>query len=177
MGELLLRGVTMLDAYCQTCSGILMEDRSGVRTCVTCELFAERTKEGSRLVAEVPLDTTADGVTPGNSALSEEQPTMRNVVRVTDVDRKNWAERIPPLVGSKESTPSAPTTSATAERVGMQDTPCCFDGCNRALLAIDRKLKWASERIDRSENPSEIREMFALVNEGLNIIRHAKFDR
>lgn len=32
-----------------------MEDRNGVRTCVTCELFAERTKEGSRLVAEVPL--------------------------------------------------------------------------------------------------------------------------
>lgn len=32
-----------------------MEDRNGVRTCVTCELFAERTREGSRLVAEVPL--------------------------------------------------------------------------------------------------------------------------
>ncbi|VDO87816.1 unnamed protein product [Heligmosomoides polygyrus] len=55
MGELLLRGVTMLDAYCQVCNGILMEDRNGVRTCVTCELFAERTREGSRLIAEVPL--------------------------------------------------------------------------------------------------------------------------
>ncbi|KAK6026727.1 Sjogren'S syndrome/scleroderma autoantigen 1 [Ostertagia ostertagi] len=50
MGELLLRGVTMLDAYCQTCSGILMEDRSGVRTCVTCELFAERTFTGWFLI-------------------------------------------------------------------------------------------------------------------------------
>nr|CDJ81911.1 Sjogrens syndrome scleroderma autoantigen 1 domain containing protein [Haemonchus contortus] len=55
MGELLLRGVTMLDAYCHICDGILMEDRNGVRRCVTCELLEEHTKEGSRLVAEVPL--------------------------------------------------------------------------------------------------------------------------
>ncbi|KAK6053893.1 Sjogren'S syndrome/scleroderma autoantigen 1 [Cooperia oncophora] len=151
MGELLLRGVTMLDAYCQICNGILMEDRNGVRTCVTCELFAERTREGSRLVAEV---------------------------RMVDIERKNWAEGNVPVVGSKESTPSAPTTSVPARGpTGIRGVPLSFDGCTAALLAIDRKLKWAGERIDRSENPSEIREMFALVNEGLNIIRHAKVGR
>ncbi|VDL83496.1 unnamed protein product [Nippostrongylus brasiliensis] len=135
MGELLLRGVTMLDAYCQVCNGILMEDRNGVRTCVTCDLYAERTREGSRLVAEVPLDTTSDGVTPGNSLLSsEEQPSPLNV------------------------------------------SVSIFTGCDAALMAIDRKLKWASEKINHSENPSEIRELFALVNEGLNIIKSAKVD-
>lgn len=32
-----------------------MENREGVRTCVTCELIEEKSKEGSRRVAEVPL--------------------------------------------------------------------------------------------------------------------------
>ncbi|VDN36615.1 unnamed protein product, partial [Cylicostephanus goldi] len=93
MGEMLLRGVTMLDAYCQVCNGILMEDRNGVRTCVTCELFAESTKEGSRLIAEVPLDVTADGVAPGNSLLvSEEAPgSHRNATRIMDIERR-WAD-------------------------------------------------------------------------------------
>ncbi|VDM66016.1 unnamed protein product [Strongylus vulgaris] len=105
-----------------------MEDREGVRTCVTCELFAERTKEGSRLVAEVPLDATADGVTPGNSLLAGEEPPA---------PRQNLA------------------------------VPDSLNGYKAALLAVDRKLKWASEKVERSENVSEIRELFALIDEGM----------
>lgn len=55
MGELLLKGQTMLDEYCPTCSGILMEDRAGVRRCVTCELYAEKLAQAGTIVAEVPL--------------------------------------------------------------------------------------------------------------------------
>ncbi|XGW16160.1 hypothetical protein V3C99_001534, partial [Haemonchus contortus] len=146
MGELLLRGVTMLDAYCHICDGILMEDRNGVRRCVTCELLEEHTKEGSRLVAEVPLDATADGFTPGNSALSNELPVEQNAACFS----KN-------LPVKQDAEPTH-----------------CSDGCNVALLAIDRKLRWLGGRIDQTENLSEIRELFALVHEGLNIIRHAK---
>ncbi|KAL6726016.1 hypothetical protein Aduo_008029 [Ancylostoma duodenale] len=186
MGELLLRGVTMLDAYCQICNGILMEDRNGVRSCVTCDLFAERTKEGSRLVAEVPLDATADGVTPGNSLLASEEPPsqQRNVVRMMNVDRKQWAgeefqaRRSTPTVRSRESTPSAPATVPVASNVRSSSAaiPCSLDGYNAALLAVDRKLKWASEKVERSENVSEIREMFALINEGVKIIKSMRID-
>ncbi|ETN79329.1 Sjogren'S syndrome/scleroderma autoantigen 1 [Necator americanus] len=179
MGDMLLRGVTMLDAYCEVCNGILMEDRNGVRTCVTCELFAERTKEGSRLIAEVPLDATADGVIPGNSLLaSDEQPSQRrNVVSMMNVDRKEWAgdelqsRRSAPIVKSRESTPNAPATS------NVHNNPTLLDGYNAALLAVDRKLKWASEKVDHSENVAEIREMFALINEGMKIIKSMKLDQ
>lgn len=72
MGEQLLRGVTMLDAYCQTCNvrsphyfhlqspilqGILMEDRNGRRSCIQCEICAERVREGSKKIAEIELGT------------------------------------------------------------------------------------------------------------------------
>ncbi|GMR41659.1 hypothetical protein PMAYCL1PPCAC_11854, partial [Pristionchus mayeri] len=40
MGELLLRGHTMLNAECE-CGGILMEDRNGVRRCIACEVREE----------------------------------------------------------------------------------------------------------------------------------------
>ncbi|EYB87222.1 hypothetical protein Y032_0266g697 [Ancylostoma ceylanicum] len=186
MGELLLRGVTMLDAYCQICNGILMEDRNGVRTCVTCDLFAERTKEGSRLVAEVPLDATADGVTPGNSLLASEEspPQHRNMVRMMDVDRKQWAgeefqaRRSAPSVKSRESTPSAPATAPVppSTLTNSAAIPCSLDGYNAALLAVDRKLKWASEKVEHSENVTEIREMFALISEGMKIIKSMRID-
>ncbi|CAJ0950070.1 unnamed protein product, partial [Mesorhabditis belari] len=39
MGELLLLGHTMLDAYCQICNGILMESRTGTRKCVACDIW------------------------------------------------------------------------------------------------------------------------------------------
>ncbi|WKY02181.1 hypothetical protein Q1695_015863 [Nippostrongylus brasiliensis] len=176
MGELLLRGVTMLDAYCQVCNGILMEDRNGVRTCVTCDLYAERTREGSRLVAEVPLDTTSDGVTPGNSLLSsEEQPSPLNVVRTEDVGQCPSRSRKVIRAESRESTPSVRSTTTSVPAAPTKSVSI-FTGCDAALMAIDRKLKWASEKINHSENPSEIRELFALVNEGLNIIKSAKVD-
>ncbi|KHJ93286.1 Sjogren'S syndrome/scleroderma autoantigen 1 [Oesophagostomum dentatum] len=186
MGELLLRGVTMLDAYCQVCNGILMEDRNGVRTCVTCELFAERTKEGSRLVAEVPLDATADGVAPGNSLLASEEPPAqpRNMPRIVNVDRSYYfgnqelqSHRTAPETKSRESTPSA-TASALAPPSSQRRTPtsCPLEGYNAALSAVDRKLKWASEKLEHSENVTEIREIFALVSEGMKIIKTMRLD-
>ncbi|MFH4980730.1 hypothetical protein AB6A40_007439 [Gnathostoma spinigerum] len=61
MGDMLLRGYTMLNAYCQTCSGILMQDRGGELHCVTCDLLnAELTPQPSKascLLAEIPLDS------------------------------------------------------------------------------------------------------------------------
>ncbi|KAF8358024.1 hypothetical protein PRIPAC_93019 [Pristionchus pacificus] len=44
MGELLLRGHTMLNAECE-CGGILMEDRHGVRRCIACEVREEAPEE------------------------------------------------------------------------------------------------------------------------------------
>lgn len=80
MGELLLRGYTMLDAYCNVCTGILMEDRQGVRVCVTCDLTnAQRNPStsspgGSRLVAEIPLEESDHLYEIHTSRVSETAP-------------------------------------------------------------------------------------------------------
>lgn len=173
MGDLLLRGMTMLDVYCEVCNGILMENRDGVRNCVTCELFNERTKEGSRLVAEVPLDVTADGVTPGNVLLATEKPQRgQDSVRIVDVERKLWVEGSAQVLGE---TSAKPNESTTHDTVDIRNTlhhvyQDLSDGELAVYLAVNRKLKWACELLDRCENQSEIRELFALISEGLKIL-------
>lgn len=58
----------------------------------------------------------------------------------------------------------------------LQASLCSLDGYNAALLAVDRKLMWASEKVELSENVSEIREMFALISEGMKIIKSMRID-
>lgn len=177
MGELLLRGLTMLDAYCEVCNGILMENRNGVRNCVTCELYDERTKEGSRLVAEVPLDMTADGVTPGNVLLAEEKPQQgQNPVRIVDVARKTWAEGpmqnfVETSMKANESNSHDAVLVTTSRHNNFELSAHPSDEYGTVLLAVNRKLKWACEQLDHCENPSEIRELFALISEGINITK------
>uniref|UniRef100_A0A0N5AF04 Sjogrens syndrome scleroderma autoantigen 1 n=1 Tax=Syphacia muris TaxID=451379 RepID=A0A0N5AF04_9BILA len=62
MGDMLLRGYTMLDAYCDTCTGILMEDRRGNRECIQCELLRRelQSSSGDVRVAEIPLNPNDD---------------------------------------------------------------------------------------------------------------------
>uniref|UniRef100_A0A1I8AVM4 Sjoegren syndrome/scleroderma autoantigen 1 n=1 Tax=Steinernema glaseri TaxID=37863 RepID=A0A1I8AVM4_9BILA len=44
MGDLLLKGYTMLDQYCDQCQGILMESRSNELICLQCTVVAEISK-------------------------------------------------------------------------------------------------------------------------------------
>ncbi|KJH50287.1 Sjogren'S syndrome/scleroderma autoantigen 1 [Dictyocaulus viviparus] len=182
MGELLLQGMTMLDAYCQVCNGILMEDRNGVRNCVTCELFEERTKEGSRLVAEVPLvlfkimyiyisakylklfcmihdkkHVLCNNGTSLKVRTIEKKQKIREPVQKFDVQPSN----------SSTYNRSAPVVDHSSSNLLVHT----LDGYATALLAVDRKLKWASDCLDRSESLAEIRELFALINEGISIVK------
>lgn len=180
MGALLLRGVTMLDAYCQTCNGILMEDRNQVRTCVTCELYAERSREGSTVVADIPLDIEDDNVTPGNSHPSAqptpapEPSTLRQGVRIIDVDRGRWAtedthaHKARRPVHKKDQEKKAPIQNTLTQSSNASGV----DGYGLALQAVDRKMKWASEQLDASSNVEEIRLLFVVIKEGMDIIRN-----
>ncbi|GMT18867.1 hypothetical protein PFISCL1PPCAC_10164 [Pristionchus fissidentatus] len=79
MGRLLMRGYTMLDAYC-TCSCILMEDREGTRKCLACE-FRENKRKSKDTVAppdmgfkviEIPLN----GEIPSSSRVVQVSTTI-----------------------------------------------------------------------------------------------------
>lgn len=48
IGQLLLKGFKMLAASCETCVGVLLEDKAGVELCVTCNLDKLQQQGGHR---------------------------------------------------------------------------------------------------------------------------------
>ncbi|VDL82355.1 unnamed protein product [Nippostrongylus brasiliensis] len=112
----------------------------------------------------------------GIRELSEQQ--LREAQALRDNFRDEVSKRMGELLlrdtTSDGVTPGNSLLSSEEQPSPLNVSASTFTGCDAALMAIDRKLKWASEKINHSENPSEIRELFALVNEGLNIIKSAK---
>ncbi|GMS88510.1 hypothetical protein PENTCL1PPCAC_10685 [Pristionchus entomophagus] len=72
MGELLLRGHTMLNAECE-CGGILMEDRNGVRRCISCEVREEAP-------ADPPVASEESSASSINTEVVVDQGEMREYV-------------------------------------------------------------------------------------------------
>lgn len=118
MGELLLRGYTMLDAYCSICSGILMQDRLGNRECVQCELLRGElnTPSGAgRIVGQIPLDASAALDHIALSLSDESESASPSQVLVTHPVRASTAStaRESAVVGSEYRT--EPTIVAAKE--------------------------------------------------------------
>ncbi|CAO4369399.1 unnamed protein product [Caenorhabditis nigoni] len=152
MGELLLKGQTMLDEYCPTCSGILMEDRTGVRRCVTCELFQEKT--ASLIVAEIPLQ-------------EEDLEEAVNEPPVPSVEKP---------VAPRKAVVSKPASSAPVSKKSKKVTSSTKE-CNQsgaieaARNAVIRKLEWATSQLDSAEDVDSVSDFLSLIQKSAETLQ------
>ncbi|CAI2348304.1 unnamed protein product [Caenorhabditis sp. 36 PRJEB53466] len=144
MGELLLKGQTMLDEYCPTCSGILMEDRTGVRRCVTCELYTEKLNETPHVVAEIPLQ-------------SEDLKEAAEIpVPTPKVSEQKAAKKVLP---SKVATP----VTKAKKVVETSEERSLSDAVSAAKQAVLQKLEWATAELNATEESARVLNFLAVI--------------
>ncbi|EFO86764.1 hypothetical protein CRE_04821 [Caenorhabditis remanei] len=151
MGELLLKGQTMLDEYCPTCSGILMEDRTGVRRCVTCELFREKT---SHIVAEIPLQEE-----DLQEAVDQSQARETASAEKTPATRKAIVPKAAPVVKKSKK---------IAENTHGNDYT---DTIVSAKSAVMRKLEWATSQLDSTEDTSRVFDFLTVIQKSAETLQ------
>uniref|UniRef100_A0A915AMD0 Sjoegren syndrome/scleroderma autoantigen 1 n=1 Tax=Parascaris univalens TaxID=6257 RepID=A0A915AMD0_PARUN len=187
MGDLLLRGYTMLNAYCDVCSGILMEDRQGVRVCVTCDLLKAELNltpnTDSRAVAETPFISSAPRVQ--QTECLEEEPSM-NLSNTAMKHSKEESLKQLDEIGSDEAKrrQSVDDDSSTLDAIRVNKPKMRFvksvpmrsgqpsPGVECALAAVDEKLRWCGERLAITQDVNEILLLHKAIRSGIEIIEH-----
>uniref|UniRef100_A0A1I7TMC3 Zf-AD domain-containing protein n=1 Tax=Caenorhabditis tropicalis TaxID=1561998 RepID=A0A1I7TMC3_9PELO len=170
MGGLLLKGQTMLDEYCPTCSvrflffnfsstslfqGILMEDRTGVRRCVTCELYQEKT---SQIVAEVPLQDEDLKEAVDKSPNQEPSPVGKQNVPQKAV--------VPKVI------PAAKRQKKTTERSKGNDYQ---DAIEAAKLAVLKKLEWATSNLNSTDDTNSTFDFLTVIQKSAETLQALQF--
>ncbi|UMM22623.1 hypothetical protein L5515_003750 [Caenorhabditis briggsae] len=154
MGELLLKGQTMLDEYCPTCSGILMEDRTGVRRCVTCELFQEKT--ASLIVAEIPL----------------QEEDLEEAVNEPPVQHSVPVEKtVPRKVVVPKPAPSAPVAKKSKKVTSSTKECNQSEAIEAARNAVIRKLEWATSKLDSAEDVDSVSDFLSLIQKSAETLQ------
>ncbi|CAD6187746.1 unnamed protein product [Caenorhabditis auriculariae] len=165
MGQLLLRGFTMLDASCDTCHTVLME-KGGVRLCVKCEMDRE-TSGGSRIVSEVPLD-----VGSSKNPVAIPKQTVRIEARVTDAP-KDWATAVevedPPVEPRRLNYQALrASTSRSQPRTAHQSIaakpPKVLEIAEQATEVLSRKMQKVLADLEASDSNSEVIELASVLN-------------
>ncbi|KHN73646.1 Sjoegren syndrome/scleroderma autoantigen 1 [Toxocara canis] len=198
MGELLLRGYTMLNAYCDICSGILMEDRQGVRVCVTCDLLNAQldpttATTGGRIVAEIALDAS-DEI---HENVAEMSGAVHQQLGDSSKDVPSVNETLSKLKKSKEAAlkelykvglekceqkraigDGHDTEARVMNKLKLKRDPAKhtvvrrsqWSGVESALRAVDEKLRWCSERLINTEDLEEIVTLHKAIRGGIEIL-------
>ncbi|EGT34731.1 hypothetical protein CAEBREN_12220 [Caenorhabditis brenneri] len=159
MGELLLKGQTMLDEYCQTCSGILMEDRTGVRRCVTCEVFQEKT---SQIVGEVPLQ-------------EEEFHEAADTIPIHEKEKQTAPKKTviqKAVSSSQKAVPAPKKTKKSVEASKESDTPDAVEAAKEAVL---RKLEWAASKLDATEETARVFDFLSIIQKSAETLQALQF--
>lgn len=152
MGELLLKGQTMLDEYCPTCSGILMEDRTGVRRCVTCELYQEKS---SQVVAEIPLQEEDFKEAVDKSPIRESVPSQKQ-----QVPRKAVIPKAAPVVKKQKKVSEATNGN---------------DAIESAKAAVLRKLEWATSNLEDTEDTTRTFDLLSVIQKSAETLQALQF--
>ncbi|CAB3402074.1 unnamed protein product [Caenorhabditis bovis] len=164
MGELLLKGHTMLDEYCQTCSGIIMEDRQQQRRCVTCELYAEKTNDGSRIAAQIPLDAEdLEEAAPGSITPKE---ALMDYSRSVDYDDY---EEIAKKLNSDLRKPS--TTKKAVFSKEFKSKKATNSAVTISIEAIQKKMKWASEELNNTTHLPLILDLIDVISKSAQALK------
>ncbi|KAK0417356.1 hypothetical protein QR680_012961 [Steinernema hermaphroditum] len=144
MGELLLKGYTMLDQYCDRCRGILMESRSNELICLQCTVVQEMCPPKPEPLTD--MDNISD----------HEPSPKRSAVRNTLPDHSSIIVKEEPL-SNMEIT---------------DDVHLRLD--EYAVQVVARKLKWACEILDASKDPAEVAALIAVVSSATKFLKENK---
>ncbi|VDN50679.1 unnamed protein product [Dracunculus medinensis] len=162
MGEMLLRGDTMLDEYCSACGNVLMANREGTRSCVACEFrtILSDNRNGSQRSVNAAHSLSMADINVQDSNLYQINDTNESVQQTLNSD-----DRLSNEVNQTEHrngnsvTPSAsviflfyPLVKSSTKAI-MQ----------KAIEEVERKLEWCTERLHVTESVEEI----ALLNEAI----------
>lgn len=193
MGDLLLRGYTMLNAYCDICSGILMEDRQGVRVCVTCDLLRAELNLTPNMDSRVPdgLDEIHEDIAVSSAPRDQQTECLEKepAVSLSNTAMKHSKEEsLKQLykIGSEkgERRQSVDDEASTVDTIRVNKPKMRFTkpvlmrrgqvspGVECALAAVDEKLKWCSERLAITEDVNEILLLHKAIRSGIEIIGH-----
>ncbi|PAV56368.1 hypothetical protein WR25_15480 [Diploscapter pachys] len=153
MGEMLLKGYTMLDAYCDTCAGILMEDKNGVRRCVQCEVYKEY-QDKRKLT---------------NNDLVEDDGAYRQAFTGSTSTS---------IATPSSSIPQRPQSNFDVANVvhtyGAHQTQPTLTSCKKAISAVQKKLDWATANLEASTDLEEISKYLQIIEHTMRILHKYK---
>ncbi|VBB28455.1 unnamed protein product [Acanthocheilonema viteae] len=175
MGELLLLGQTMLNEYCELCTGILMENRHGVRSCVTCDMvnaeFAREQNDGAIISNnDGSNDLNGTATEYGNSRNSEVSQPLTQFLPADSSTRSSHS----PVQRGDFSVPALSSRRLHAEEGILRHADFLGSkSVETALEAVDDKLKWCAEQLKSCENVEEVMKLYETIDRGIGILKHS----
>uniref|UniRef100_A0A8R1IU03 Uncharacterized protein n=1 Tax=Caenorhabditis japonica TaxID=281687 RepID=A0A8R1IU03_CAEJA len=124
-----------------------MEDRAGVRRCVTCELFNEKLAQSGQIIAEVPLqgEELAEAV--------DEVPTTTE----KKVEKKSKPTPSPTLKTTPK--PKKILKKVTIDEENESDE----NAIDVAREAVLRKIQWATAELDATKETARVLDFLAVI--------------
>ncbi|TKR78213.1 hypothetical protein L596_019058 [Steinernema carpocapsae] len=147
MGELLLKGHTMLDQYCETCMGILMESRAKVIQCLQCTIWQEF----------APPQPKPEPMTEMDSISDHEPSPKRIAIQSAGPPSAKDAQLLAKMEISEETSSSQASCS-----VGLYQY---------ASRSVANKLKWACDALDACTHPTEVLALIDVVSSATKFLK------
>jgi len=197
MGDLLLRGYTMLNEYCDICKGILMSNREGIRNCVACDVVRQQrasslehvpspqtSRPSSSIVKHEtePYDSDVpDEVLIENDSTGPQQQRrfVLSSVGHLNGDEKSTSRIIKPMCIKAEKLGYKPNAAFAENKEQSMEEPkkkeMKLEPRNVILSTIQAKVMWANDRLKTCEDPDYCIKYMDVIYKGFQMMESLKY--
>ena len=164
LGELLLRGWTMLADNCSVCNCPLMRNPDGKKYCVQCEawVFDNKKREEKKFNELIPISGIQQKKEiPKNNILTQKKETTEKIEKKDNKEKK--IENKEKKIENKEK---------KIENKPKNNNKSTYDGT--VLELLDNKLKRLGQSLNEENDIKKSEEIIQLMDKIIALVEHYK---